>query len=33
MRKTLERICKSYSFSENYLTPEMSLANNLLRKE
>ena len=33
LRKTLERICKSYQFSENDLTPEMSLAMNLLRKE
>jgi len=33
MRKTLERIRKSYSFSEKDLKPEMTLANNLLVKE
>jgi len=33
MRKTLERIRKSYSFRENDLKHEMTLAKNLLRKE
>jgi len=33
MRKTLERICKSYSFSENDLKHEISLAKNLPAKE
>jgi len=32
MRKTLERIRKSYSFSENDLKFEMTLAKDLLRK-
>ena len=33
IRKTLERIRKSYSFSENDLKREITLAKNLLRKE
>jgi len=32
IRKTLEKICKSYSFSENDLKYEITLAKNLLRK-
>ena len=32
-QKTLERIHKSYSFSENNLKPEITLAKNLLRKD
>jgi len=33
MRKTLERIRKSYSFGENDLKHEITLANNLLWNE
>jgi len=33
IRKTLERIRKSYSFSKNDLKHEVTLAKNLLRKE
>ena len=33
MRKTLEKIRKSYSFGANDLKHEVTLANNLLRKE
>jgi len=33
IRKTLEKIRKSYSISENNLKYEITLANNLLRKE
>jgi len=33
MSKTLEKIRKSYSFSENDLKHEITFANNLLRKE
>jgi len=33
MRKTLERIRKSYLFSENDLKHEVTLAKNLLQKE
>jgi len=33
LRKTLERIRKSYSFSENDLKHEITLAKNLFRKE
>jgi len=32
IRKALERIRKSYSFSENYLKHAITLANNMLRK-
>jgi len=33
MRKTFEKIPKSYSFSENDLKHEITLAKNLLRKK
>jgi len=33
IRKTLEKNRKSYSFSENYLKYEITLAKNMLRKE
>jgi len=33
IRKTLERIRKSYLFSENDLKPQITLVKNLLRKE